>query len=91
MEYFDLWDSCMIKSFKLRKSGNELRFSIQRVPPGRTLKALSIPRRVMTNALTQSGLIHTLRLKASATTFVFPGCWKADSWSSPQIYFLFFW
>nr|GEU68193.1 hypothetical protein [Tanacetum cinerariifolium] len=34
MEYFDLWDSCMIKSLKLPKSGNQLRFLIQRVPSG---------------------------------------------------------
>ncbi|GJT30687.1 hypothetical protein Tco_0910962 [Tanacetum coccineum] len=73
MEYFDLWDSCMIKSLKLPKSGNQLRFLIQRVPSGRTSNALSIPRRVMTNALTQSGLIRSFRLKASATTFAFPG------------------
>ncbi|GKC96445.1 hypothetical protein Tco_1161887 [Tanacetum coccineum] len=40
---------------------------------GRTSNALSIPRRVMTNALTQSGLIRSFRLKASATTFSFLG------------------
>nr|GFA07997.1 hypothetical protein [Tanacetum cinerariifolium] len=45
MEYFDLWDSCMIKSLKLLKSGNQLQFLIQRVPSGRTSNALSIPRR----------------------------------------------
>ncbi|GJV47251.1 hypothetical protein Tco_1437463 [Tanacetum coccineum] len=28
MEYFDLWDSCMIKSLRLPKSGNQLRFLI---------------------------------------------------------------
>nr|GEW55018.1 putative ribonuclease H-like domain-containing protein [Tanacetum cinerariifolium] len=57
------------------KNGNQIRFLIQRVQSGRTLKALSIPRRcrVMTNALTRSGFIRTLRLKASATTFAFPG------------------
>ncbi|GKE30663.1 hypothetical protein Tco_1446047 [Tanacetum coccineum] len=73
MEYFNLWDSCMIMSLKIPKSGNQLRFLIQRVPSGRTSNALSIPRRVMTNALTQSGLIRSFRLKASATTFAFPG------------------
>ncbi|GKA43366.1 hypothetical protein Tco_0736090 [Tanacetum coccineum] len=98
-EIFDLWDSCMIKSLKLPKSGNQLRFLIHRVPSGRTSNALSIPRkfsasmffsliasvwasrifdgnfrlRVMTNALTRSGLIRSFRLKASATTFAFPG------------------
>ncbi|GJV03062.1 hypothetical protein Tco_1336631 [Tanacetum coccineum] len=72
-EYFDLWDSCMIKSLKLPKSGNQLRFLIHRVPSGRTSNALSIPRRFMTNALTRSGLIRSFRLKASATTFDFPG------------------
>ncbi|GJV70186.1 hypothetical protein Tco_1485695 [Tanacetum coccineum] len=40
---------------------------------GRTSNALSIPRRVMTNALTRSGFIRSFRLKASATTFAFPG------------------
>nr|GEY69543.1 reverse transcriptase domain-containing protein [Tanacetum cinerariifolium] len=40
---------------------------------GRTLNASSIPRRVMTNALTQTGLIRSFQLKASATTFAFPG------------------
>ncbi|GJU65500.1 hypothetical protein Tco_1247335 [Tanacetum coccineum] len=45
MEYFDLWDSCMIKSLKPPKNGNQLRFLIQRVPSGRTSNALSIPRR----------------------------------------------
>ncbi|GKA13523.1 hypothetical protein Tco_0693169 [Tanacetum coccineum] len=45
MEYFDLWDSCVIKSLKLPKSGNQLRFLIDRVPSGRTSNALSIPRR----------------------------------------------
>ncbi|GKF33127.1 hypothetical protein Tco_0106327, partial [Tanacetum coccineum] len=39
----------------------------------RTSKGLSIPRRVMTNALTRSGLIRSFQLKASATTFAFPG------------------
>ncbi|GKB68712.1 hypothetical protein Tco_0930124 [Tanacetum coccineum] len=73
MEYFDIWDSCMIKSLKLPKSGNQLLLLIHRVPSGRTSNALSIPRRVMTNALTQSGLICSFRLKASATTFAFPG------------------
>nr|GEX57921.1 hypothetical protein [Tanacetum cinerariifolium] len=43
MEYFDLWVSCMIKSLKLPKSGNQLQFLIQRVPSGRTSNALSIP------------------------------------------------
>nr|GFA49123.1 hypothetical protein [Tanacetum cinerariifolium] len=43
MEYFDLWDSCMIKSLRLPKSGNQLRFLIQRVPLGRILNVLSIP------------------------------------------------
>nr|GEW15062.1 hypothetical protein [Tanacetum cinerariifolium] len=37
--------SCMIKSLKLPKSGNQLRFLIQRVPSGRTSNALSIPRK----------------------------------------------
>ncbi|GJY04786.1 hypothetical protein Tco_0370726 [Tanacetum coccineum] len=73
MEYFDLWDSCVIKSLKPPKNGNQLRFLIQRVPSGRTSNALSIPHRVMTNALTQSGLIRSFHLKASATTFAFPG------------------
>ncbi|GKC85538.1 hypothetical protein Tco_1141255 [Tanacetum coccineum] len=68
-------DSCMIKSLKFPKSGNKLQFLIHRVPLGRTSNALSIPRRVMTNALTQSGLIHSFQLKASATTFAFPG-WR---------------
>nr|GEV62075.1 retrovirus-related Pol polyprotein from transposon TNT 1-94 [Tanacetum cinerariifolium] len=45
MEYFDLWDSCMIKSLKLAKSGNQLLFLTQRVPSGRISNALSIPRR----------------------------------------------
>ncbi|GKA90813.1 hypothetical protein Tco_0812683 [Tanacetum coccineum] len=44
MEYFDLWDSCMISSLIFPKSGNQLRFFIQRVPSGRTSNALSIPR-----------------------------------------------
>ncbi|GKC52413.1 hypothetical protein Tco_1075158 [Tanacetum coccineum] len=73
MEYFDLWDSCSIKSLKPPKSGNQLRFLIHRVISGRTSNALSIPRRVITNALTQSGLIRSFWLKASATTFAFPG------------------
>ncbi|GJY09583.1 hypothetical protein Tco_0377768, partial [Tanacetum coccineum] len=64
-------DSCMIKSLKLPKSGNQLQFLIHRVPSGRTSNALSIPRRVMTNALTQRGLIRSFWLKASATTFAF--------------------
>ncbi|GKD27375.1 hypothetical protein Tco_1233589 [Tanacetum coccineum] len=45
MEYFDLWDSYMIKSLRLLKSGNQLRLFIQQVPSGRTSNALSIPRR----------------------------------------------
>ncbi|GKE35422.1 hypothetical protein Tco_1454744 [Tanacetum coccineum] len=45
MEYFDLWDSCMIKSLKLPKSGNQLRFLIHQVPSGCISNALSIPRR----------------------------------------------
>nr|GEX61919.1 hypothetical protein [Tanacetum cinerariifolium] len=48
-------DSCMIKSLKLPKSGNQLQFLIQRVPSGRTLNALSIPRRF--SALMSSSLI----------------------------------
>ncbi|GKC01074.1 hypothetical protein Tco_0987210 [Tanacetum coccineum] len=44
MEYFDLWDSCMIKSLKPPKFGNHLWFLIQQVPSGRTSNALSIPR-----------------------------------------------
>ncbi|GKF59176.1 hypothetical protein Tco_0175962 [Tanacetum coccineum] len=72
MEYFDLWDSCMIKSLKFPKSGNQLQFLIHRIPSGHTSNALSIPRRVMTNALTQSGLIRSFRIKASGTTFAFP-------------------
>ncbi|GKE91844.1 hypothetical protein Tco_1572939 [Tanacetum coccineum] len=59
----------MIKSLKPPKSGNQLRFLIDQVPSGRTLNALSIPRR--TNALTRSGLIRSFRLKASAITFAF--------------------
>ncbi|GJT74792.1 hypothetical protein Tco_1041517 [Tanacetum coccineum] len=47
--------SCMIKSLKLPKSGNQLRFLIQRVPSGRTSNALSIPRRF--SALMFSSLI----------------------------------
>nr|GEY11220.1 hypothetical protein [Tanacetum cinerariifolium] len=74
MEYFDLWDSYMIKSLKLPKSGNQLRFFIQQVPSRRTSNALSIPRRVITNALYRSGLIRSFWLKASATTFTFLGC-----------------
>nr|GEW24514.1 hypothetical protein [Tanacetum cinerariifolium] len=54
-EYFDLWDSCMIKSLKLPKSGNQLRFLMQRVPSGRTSNALSIPRKF--SALMFSSLI----------------------------------
>ncbi|GKB42009.1 hypothetical protein Tco_0886951 [Tanacetum coccineum] len=61
-------------SLKPPKNGNQLRFLIQRVPSGRTLNVLSIPRRFMTNALTQSGLIRSFWLKASATTFAFLGC-----------------
>ncbi|GJW79364.1 hypothetical protein Tco_0141046 [Tanacetum coccineum] len=60
-------------SLKLSKSGNQLRFLIQRDPSGRTSNALSIPRRVMTNALTRSGLIRSFWLKASAITFAFLG------------------
>ncbi|GKF89860.1 hypothetical protein Tco_0263823, partial [Tanacetum coccineum] len=60
-------------SLKLPKSGNQLLFLIQRVPSGHTSNALSIPRRVMTNAPTRSGLIRSFWLKASATTFAFPG------------------
>ncbi|GJV15837.1 hypothetical protein Tco_1361160 [Tanacetum coccineum] len=72
LDTFKSWT--LIKSLKLPKSGNQLRFLIQRVPSGRTLNALSIPRRVpMTNALTRSGLIRSFRLKESATTFSFPG------------------
>ncbi|GJZ76568.1 hypothetical protein Tco_0641240, partial [Tanacetum coccineum] len=63
----------MIKFLKLPKSGNQFRFLIHWVPSGRTSNALSIPRRVMTNALTQSSLIRSFRLKASATAFAFPG------------------
>nr|GEX55079.1 hypothetical protein [Tanacetum cinerariifolium] len=55
MEYFDLWDSCMIKSLRLPRSGNQLRFLIQRVPSGRILNALSIPRKL--SALMFSSLI----------------------------------
>ncbi|GJU39175.1 hypothetical protein Tco_1192132 [Tanacetum coccineum] len=62
-EYFDLWDSCMIKSLKLPKSGNQLRFLIHWVPSGCTSNALSIP---------LSGLIRSFQLKASAITFAFP-------------------
>nr|GEV13396.1 hypothetical protein [Tanacetum cinerariifolium] len=54
MEYFDLWNSCMIKSLKPPKSGTQLR--------------------VMDNALTQSGLIRSFRVKASAIAFAFSGC-----------------
>nr|GEZ12174.1 retrovirus-related Pol polyprotein from transposon TNT 1-94 [Tanacetum cinerariifolium] len=43
MEYFDLWDSRMIKSLRLPTSGNQLRFLIQRVPSGRISNVLSIP------------------------------------------------
>ncbi|GKD70906.1 hypothetical protein Tco_1324996, partial [Tanacetum coccineum] len=66
-------ESLVVPSLKPPKCGNQLRFLIQRVPSGRTSNALSIPRRVMTNALTRSGLIRSFRLKASATTFAFPG------------------
>ncbi|GKD95177.1 hypothetical protein Tco_1375014, partial [Tanacetum coccineum] len=45
MEYFDIWDSCMIKSLKPQKSGNQLWFLIHQVPSRRTSYALSIPRR----------------------------------------------
>nr|GEX45173.1 zinc finger BED domain-containing protein RICESLEEPER 2 [Tanacetum cinerariifolium] len=38
-------DSCMIKSPKLTKSDNQLRFLIHRVPSGCTSNVLSIPRR----------------------------------------------
>ncbi|GKB62949.1 hypothetical protein Tco_0919135 [Tanacetum coccineum] len=44
MEYFDLWDSCMIKSLRLPKSGNQLWFLIQRVSSERISNALYIPR-----------------------------------------------
>ncbi|GJS56408.1 hypothetical protein Tco_0629770 [Tanacetum coccineum] len=74
MEYFDLWDSCMIKFLKPPKNGNQLRFLIHRVPSGRTSNALSIPHKVMTNDLTRSGLIRSFQLKASAMTFAFSGC-----------------
>ncbi|GJV80565.1 hypothetical protein Tco_1516435 [Tanacetum coccineum] len=37
-------DSCMIKSLKLPKSGNQLWFLIHRVPSGHTSNDLSIPR-----------------------------------------------
>ncbi|GJV16750.1 hypothetical protein Tco_1362073 [Tanacetum coccineum] len=43
MEYFNLWDSCMIKSLRLPKSGNQLQFLMHRVPSGRISNALSIP------------------------------------------------
>ncbi|GJU35980.1 retrotransposon protein, putative, ty3-gypsy subclass [Tanacetum coccineum] len=62
MENFDLWDSCMIKSLKLQKSGNQLRFLIHRVPSGRTSNALSIPRRF--SALMFSSLIASLKAYA---------------------------
>ncbi|GJZ62302.1 putative reverse transcriptase domain-containing protein [Tanacetum coccineum] len=62
MEYFDLWDSYMIKSLRLPKSGNQLRFLIHWVPSGRTSNALSIPRRF--SALMFSSLI------ASASTTI---------------------
>nr|GEY20458.1 hypothetical protein [Tanacetum cinerariifolium] len=55
MEYFDLWDSCMIKSLRLPKSGNQLRFLIQQVPAGHTSNVLSIPRNF--SALMFSSLI----------------------------------
>ncbi|GJR23469.1 hypothetical protein Tco_0971996 [Tanacetum coccineum] len=58
MEYFDLWDSYMIKSLRLPKSGNQLRFFIQRVPSGRTSNALSIPHRF--SALMFSSLIASV-------------------------------
>ncbi|GKF10040.1 hypothetical protein Tco_0047966, partial [Tanacetum coccineum] len=54
MEYFDLWDSCMIKSLRLPKSGNQLRFLIHRVPLGRISNDLSIPHKF--SALTFSSL-----------------------------------
>ncbi|GKB19821.1 hypothetical protein Tco_0853744 [Tanacetum coccineum] len=65
----------MINSLKLPKNGKQLRFFIHQVPSGRTSNALFIPRSVMTNTLTWSGLIHSFWLKASATTFAFPG-WR---------------
>nr|GEV85970.1 ribonuclease H-like domain-containing protein [Tanacetum cinerariifolium] len=55
MEYFNLWDSCTIRSLRLPKSGNQLRFLIQRVPSGRISNALSIPRKFL--ALMFSSLI----------------------------------
>nr|GEU84839.1 hypothetical protein [Tanacetum cinerariifolium] len=58
MEYFNLWDSCMIKSLKLPKSGNQLRFLIQRVPSGRTSNAWSIPYKF--SALIFSSLIASV-------------------------------
>nr|GEV60397.1 hypothetical protein [Tanacetum cinerariifolium] len=58
MEYFDLWDSCMIKSLKLPKSGNQLLFLIQRVPSGHISNALSIPRKF--SALIFSSLIASV-------------------------------
>ncbi|GJX08686.1 hypothetical protein Tco_0196618 [Tanacetum coccineum] len=53
-----------IKSHEQPKSSRDA----YEVPSGRTSNALSIPRRVMTNALTRSGLIHSFWIKASATT-----------------------
>ncbi|GJT85383.1 hypothetical protein Tco_1067100 [Tanacetum coccineum] len=55
MEYFDLWDSCMIKSLRLPKSGNQLRLLIHRVPSGRISNTLSIPRKFSALEITSSG------------------------------------
>ncbi|GJT12057.1 hypothetical protein Tco_0859099 [Tanacetum coccineum] len=47
VEYFDLWDSCMIKSLRLPKCGNHIRFLIQRVLSKRISNVLiPLPREV---------------------------------------------
>ncbi|GJY27613.1 hypothetical protein Tco_0403380, partial [Tanacetum coccineum] len=61
MEYFDLWDSCMIKSLKPPKNGNQLWFLIHRVLSGRTSNALSIPHRF--SALMFPSLMPRFRLR----------------------------
>nr|GEW74063.1 hypothetical protein [Tanacetum cinerariifolium] len=61
MEYFDLKDSRMIKSLRLPKSGNQLRFLIQRVPSGRISNPLSIPQ-WFDSFLSAQGICHNIFL-----------------------------
>ncbi|GJV10143.1 ribonuclease H-like domain-containing protein [Tanacetum coccineum] len=72
-KFFEDEESTAMSSERVCISTRSYKQISKQVPSGRTSNALSIPRRVMTNDLTRSGLIRSFWLKATATTFAFPG------------------